>query len=765
RRMADYFEENYEQVAGIRKFDYRYAELYVDTGLGFNENQAQVKGVGGHETEISFELNPYEPIKELRFDPVNDFCALHLEGIFLERADGSVYEAGDFSTNAVYREQKELIFSTGDPQIYLSIFEEKLQRVIFRLRYIALGKEAMGYFGIAHSRIIARLNEALQERIVEVYREKSNQEKAKDDGIELQHRIENLESELTRKIQAIDAMTASASWRWTGPLRNARRYILKILNRIYRYRNASYKQILASGLFEPAYYAEQRGDKERVGEYLLLHYVRYGAKEGRSPHPLFDSDFYLEDNPEAAASGINPLVHFIAKGAAEKRNPHPLFNTRFYLEQNPDAAEAGENPLSHYLKKGSVEGKTPHPLFDPNFYREQNPDVTTSGIDPLVHYVTQGWIEKRDPHPLFNTRYYMKQNPDPSAIGKNPLIHYLKEVRKKGKSPQILFDPEYYLKRYPDVARAGVDPLMHYVTKGGSEKRDPHPLFDALHYLRQVLPAPEASRNPLAHYLQKGKKAGLSTHPLFDTAFYLFKNPDVAKAGMDPLEHFIRFGMMDGRCTHKYFDSAYYLEQYPDARESKKNPLVHYLEVGLTEGRRTCSAWDLLHHLPLISLVMPVYDPEPDHLRIALDSVMAQIYPFWELCVVDDGSTNDTVRDLLSEYAAKDKRIKTFFSPKNQGIAAASNQAIRMAKGEFVGFLDHDDALSMDALMEITEAVNRHGADMIYSDEKVIDAKGFHRDFILKPDFSPDLLFSLHHPFAGGEKGASGRRRRIQSQV
>ncbi len=102
---------------------------------------------------------------------------------------------------------------------------------------------------------------------------------------------------------------------------------------------------------------------------------------------LFDSSFYLESNPDVASAGIDPLVHYLTFGAAEGRDPSPLFNTSFYLENNPDVASAGINPLVHYLTWGAAEGRDPSPLFNTSFYLESYPDVAKAGVNPLVDYL------------------------------------------------------------------------------------------------------------------------------------------------------------------------------------------------------------------------------------------------------------------------------------------------------------------------------------------------------------------------------------------
>src|SRR5215204_6172934 len=88
-------------------------------------------------------------------------------------------------------------------------------------------------------------------------------------------------------------------------------------------------------------------------------------------------------------------------------------------------------------------------------------------------------------------------------------------------------------------------------------------------------------------------------------------------------------------------------------------------------------------HRPLVSILLPVYNIEEKFLRACIESVRAQIYENWELCVADDFSTAPHVRLVLEEYARKDKRIKIVFRRENGHISAASNSALELAAGEF----------------------------------------------------------------------------------
>lgn len=146
---------------------------------------------------------------------------------------------------------------------------------------------------------------------------------------------------------------------------------------------------------------------------------------------------------------------------------------------------------------------------------------------------------------------------------------------------------------------------------------------------------------------------------------------------------------------------------------------------------------------PLISIIMPVYDPGGDLLTRAIESVQNQLYTNWELCIADDASTSEEVREVLTRYASEDERISVTYRDSTGHISAASNTALEMARGEFVALLDHDDELSELALYLVAETLNESPtADVIFSDEDKIDLEGRRSRPYFKPDFSPDLLLS-----------------------
>ncbi|MEY4941432.1 MAG: hypothetical protein RIQ93_3167, partial [Verrucomicrobiota bacterium] len=149
---------------------------------------------------------------------------------------------------------------------------------------------------------------------------------------------------------------------------------------------------------------------------------------------------------------------------------------------------------------------------------------------------------------------------------------------------------------------------------------------------------------------------------------------------------------------------------------------------------------------PLISVIMPVYNTPERWLVKAVQSVQAQVYPNWELCLADDASPQPHVRPLLEKFAAADPRIKITFREKNGHISAASNSALQLATGDFVALLDHDDELSPHALHEVVALLNTHPeTDVIYSDEDKIDEEGHRHEPYFKPDWLPDLFHGQNY--------------------
>ena len=152
-------------------------------------------------------------------------------------------------------------------------------------------------------------------------------------------------------------------------------------------------------------------------------------------------------------------------------------------------------------------------------------------------------------------------------------------------------------------------------------------------------------------------------------------------------------------------------------------------------------------YAPKISIVVPLYRTRKEYLEAMIESVKAQSYENWELCLSDGSGEEHSLKGILSEYRKADERIRVMENREQLRISENTNQAVRAATGEFIAFLDHDDALCPNALYECVKALNQKpGTELLYSDEDKMSVKGtrfFEPHF--KPDFNPDLLRTVNY--------------------
>jgi O-antigen biosynthesis protein len=191
------------------------------------------------------------------------------------------------------------------------------------------------------------------------------------------------------------------------------------------------------------------------------------------------------------------------------------------------------------------------------------------------------------------------------------------------------------------------------------------------------------------------------------------------------------FSMMIKEVLEEQYLTAYEYEQWIAANDV------------LSEADREAIRADLagMAAPPTISVIMPAYNSHPRFLQEAIASVRNQLYPHWELCIVDDASPAPHVWPILAEAAAADPRIKIVRRPVNGHISAASNTALELATGAFVALMDHDDLLPPHALYEVAVELQTHpDVDMLFSDEDKVDGEGRRSDPHFKPGWNPELL-------------------------
>ena len=150
---------------------------------------------------------------------------------------------------------------------------------------------------------------------------------------------------------------------------------------------------------------------------------------------------------------------------------------------------------------------------------------------------------------------------------------------------------------------------------------------------------------------------------------------------------------------------------------------------------------EAMPYKPVFSILVPVYNTDPEYLLPMIESVRNQIYPYWQLCLVDDCSPNTYLKAILEQQAIDDERIVIKLNDVNQGISITTNDALSIATGDYIALLDHDDEITIDALYENAKLINAQpDAELIYSDEDKMELDGTRIEPYFKPDFSPDLL-------------------------
>lgn len=171
--------------------------------------------------------------------------------------------------------------------------------------------------------------------------------------------------------------------------------------------------------------------------------------------------------------------------------------------------------------------------------------------------------------------------------------------------------------------------------------------------------------------------------------------------------------------------------------------LEFYDDVSADGIALTLETMPQLSSSPVFSILVPTYNTDPRWLKACIDSVLAQTYPHWELCIADDASTSPHVWEIVQSYVAADERIKAVRRSHNGHIAAASNSALALASGKYVALLDHDDALHPLALQWCALELEKNSRwRMLFTDEDKIDSAGKRSDPYFKSDWNPDLFLS-----------------------
>lgn len=213
----------------------RYAQLYLDTGLGINEAQSLRQPLSGEEGAVEFDLAGFREIRSVRFDPVNDHAAIFLREIVVVAADGQRHALAPGNANALFREGGNMVFFTTDPQIRIDLQGiAEPRRLSVRLDYVAMGSDVFGHVLAWERRLRAEAEEreaaaaAEQATVIAAVRSELGEIRSELAAVrsELavdQAELDALRGEILHREQVIALMEQSLSWRITKPLRRIKR--------------------------------------------------------------------------------------------------------------------------------------------------------------------------------------------------------------------------------------------------------------------------------------------------------------------------------------------------------------------------------------------------------------------------------------------------------------------------------------------------------------------------------------------------------------
>lgn len=448
---------------------------------------------------------------------------------------------------------------------------------------------------------------------------------------------------------------------------------------------------------------------------------------------LFDIAWYLERYPDVRAGRTNPVLHYLRHGAAERRDPGPRFSTRTYLEAYPDVERAGLNPLLHFIDHGRAEQRQAFPASSPaeqvaqadrrraewawrhlrrtllrprHAFRHPADGAGQMILHGQPGMAPTGWAVVHLPPTGPGTRLTLRVTASATGVREIPL-------------PPASAGRRGSLVRLPDAvteivlrSHAAAAPDTAGVASGDTRPRDTG-LREVV--LREIGRA-EAALRAVVH-----GDLGHSLPSLRQIA------GAVRRQG---LRASLRRALSSLAARHMPVGVTSYQEWIDLYDRPTSDQLA---------GLRARGA--ALPMQPTFSVLVPVYDTPARWLTEMIESVRSQTYQNWELCIADDCSPAGHVRPLLERAAAQDPRIKLCMRPVNGQISAATNSALELATGSHVALLDHDDMLAPYALLMMAEAINAHpDADLLYSDEDKLDARGQRYDPYFKPDFNPELL-------------------------
>ncbi|MDP6978290.1 MAG: glycosyltransferase family 2 protein [Myxococcota bacterium] len=434
-------------------------------------------------------------------------------------------------------------------------------------------------------------------------------------------------------------------------------------------------------------------------------------------------------------------------GATELTRDHlrwPLFDAAWYRQRYPEVVRAGLEPERHYLETGEAHGYAPNALFDTEWVRAHlRADAPDS---PLLAYIEDPLANA--PNPLFDPAWYLAAHAAELGDERCALGHYLRAGTAMDLRPHRYFDPSFYRASLPAGEREVPLLLAHYLDVGEAAGCRPHPGFDPDWVRGQYAPLSThcercgRTRGALAHYAEVGAARDEWPSATFDPAFIHARYPALSAKDSDLLARvsseperfapnaYVVAGDSSAPALWEYREHFDFAREQLGTSEDSHQPLFHYLDRDIEASVRTpresaVPSIDEPGHVEA-TIVIPTYDNWFFATACLHAIATAKTRLGFEVIVADDASPSPAPDHPL--YRSPGVRVVR--GEANRGFLENCNAAARVARGEYVVFLN-DDTLVCDgwldelvATFDRFDGVGLAGARLLQANGTVGEAGG-----------------------------------------
>ena len=457
---------------------------------------------------------------------------------------------------------------------------------------------------------------------------------------------------------------------------------------------------------------------------------------------LFDPIYYLMNNPDVRRADVDPLMHFVKYGWKEGRNPSENFDTSYYLNAYPDVKEAGINPLFHYIKFGLKENRVPiikkqidrhlsndyhFSMFEPLLYDQIVPMPASEIVDIII---CSGPNSDNIRSCIESIRKFTKEN--------TYNIHLVVHEADVGNIADVVANDIYLHTHQME--------LFNYSFANNIVLKDSHNDVVLLNddtevtegWLEKLRVASKGVCLTGAHtgFQCSGNPQMWGEGPIRLTNFpvnmfcaYIPKrvrevvgllNEEFEYYGGEDVDYSIR-ALTNG--FPLVISEAFVIHKDNQSYGDKKEKLMIESDRLLNDKYGIVPPFDLIEFTPKVSVIMATRN-RPSLLLTAIESIEQIDYPNFEVIVVDDNSKSET-NNILFGLQEKYKNITQLRLPMNVGSAEARLLGVQIAKGQFVLFADDDDTVLQNRINAPLEMIiKKPELDVVYCNYNVVTADG-----------------------------------------